>query len=146
MKVILLRDITKLGKRGDVKEVADGYATNVLIKKGEALRATPEELSKWKSKEQALKHRKEMETNVFVQAIDALGKAKINIVGKKRDEKGQLFAQVKEVDIVDAIFNAIKLSVDPKQIIISSPIKTLGKYVVTLKQGERKESFSIEVQ
>lgn len=146
MKVILLKDIAKLGKRGEVKEVADGFAINVLIRKGDALQATPSELSKWKAKEDAKKHKKELESNLFVQVSDALKRNKIAIEGKKADEKGQLFAQVKEAEIADAIFAATKLSVDPKQIQLSSPIKSKGEHYFSLKQGERSETLALLVK
>ncbi|MFA6608694.1 MAG: 50S ribosomal protein L9 [Candidatus Paceibacterota bacterium] len=146
MKVILLKDITKLGKRGDVKEVADGYAINVLIKKEMAILATPNELMKWKQKEEANKHKKELLVNTFVQLVDKLRHEQIVITGKKHDEKGQLFAQIKEVDIVDAIFKVTNFSVDPKQIIILLPIKSVGTHTVELKQGVQKEKITIEVK
>jgi large subunit ribosomal protein L9 len=146
MKVILLKDTAKLGKRGEVKEVADGYAINVLIKKGNALMATPSELAKWKSKEDAKIHKKEIATNTFIQLTDKLIREPVVITGKKADAKGQLFAQVKETDIADAIFVATQFSIDPKQITINSPIKSLGKHQVDLKSGEQKAVITIEVK
>lgn len=146
MKVILLKDIAKLGKRGEVKDVADGYATNVLIKKGMALLATAGELAKWKQLEDSKKHKKELATNTFVQLVDKLRKDMLGISGKKHDAKGQLFAQIKDVDIVDAIFKATQFSVDPKQVIIEGPIKSLGKHQFVLKQGAQQEKIIIEIK
>lgn len=146
MKVILLKDMAKLGKRGEVKEVADGYAINVLIKKEQAIQATPGELARWKAKEDSTKHKKELATNTFVQLIDKIRNEKITITGKKHDEKGQLFAQIKEVDVVDAIFASTAFSIDPKQITIATPIKSIGMHTVELKQGVQKEKIAIEVK
>ncbi|HCC05954.1 TPA: 50S ribosomal protein L9 [Candidatus Nomurabacteria bacterium] len=146
MKVILLRDMTKLGQRGEIKEVSEGYAMNVLIKKGDALQATPAELLKWKQKEEAKKHKKELETNTFAQLIDNLKREKVIITGKKADTKGQLFAQIKEIDIADAIYKVTNFSVDPKQIIIPEIIKSLGQHTVEIKQGGQKEKINIEVK
>ncbi len=146
MKVILLKDTAKLGKRGEVKEVADGYAINVLIKKGDALMATPSELSKWKAKEESKLHKKALATNTFVQLVDKLDKEPIIITGKKADAKGQLFAQVKETDIVDAIFASTQFSLDPKQVMIEAQIKSLGKHKVILKGGEQKATVTVSVQ
>ncbi len=143
MKIILLKDIAKLGKRGEVKEVADGFAINVLIKKGDALQATPSELAKWKAKEDSKKHKQELVTSVFAQLVEALRTDELRIEGKKHDDKGQLFAQIKEADIVDAIFTRTKMSVDPKQIVITSPIKSLAKHTFELKQGDKKEKISL---
>jgi large subunit ribosomal protein L9 len=146
MKVILLRDIARLGQRGDVKEVAEGYAMNVLIKKGDAVHATPGELAKWKSKQDAKSHQKEVASSAFVRLVDALRQTPVVITGKKADQKGQLFASIKESDIADAIYKTTNLSVDPKQIVLATAIKSLGKFEVSLKQGERKEGFEVEVK
>lgn len=146
MKIILLRDIARLGQRGEVKEVAEGYAMNVLIKKGDAVQATPGELAKWKSKQDAKTHQKELATNTFLQLIAAIRENPVVISGKKADAKGQLFASIKETDIADAIFASTKLSVDPKQILIASPIKAVGSHTVTIKQSEKKETIAVEVK
>ena len=146
MKIILLRDITRLGQRGDIKEVADGYAMNVLIKKGDAIQATPAELTKWKQKEEVKKYKKELETSAFAQLIDTLHREKIIISGKKADTKGQLFAQIKEGDVAEAIFKVTTVSIDPKQIIIETHIKSLGTHAVLLKQGTRQEKIDISVE
>lgn len=146
MKVILLKDMAKLGKRGDVKEVTDSYAVNVLIKKGDALQATPTELAKWKQKYEAKQHKKDKASSLFLQLIDQLKKETVVITSKKADQKGQLFAQVKEADIADAIFTLTKLSVDPKQIHIPTPIKSIGVHHIELKQGADRQSITIEVR
>lgn len=145
MKVILLKDIAKLGKRGEVKEVADGYAINVLIRKGDALQATPGELSKWKAKEEAKQHKKELETSAFARLVEVLRHTSVVISGKKADTKGQLFASVNEHDIAEAIYKAINLSIDPKQIHINGHIKSLGNHTVEIKQANEKKSITIEV-
>ena len=146
MKVILLKDIAKMGKRGEVKEVADGYAINVLIKKGDALMATPAELAKWKSKEDAKNHKKELATSAFAVLVEELHKSSLVISNKKHDGKGQLFAAVKEIDIAEAILVAVNMSIDPKQVVLTSPIKSIGVHYFELKQGDKKERIALKVQ
>ena len=146
MKVILLQDISRVGKRGEVKEVADGYAINVLIKKGQALLATSGELAKWKSKEDAKRHQKELAENTFVQLIDMLRKHPIVIEGKRHDEKGQLFAQIKDTDIVDAIFVITKMSISHKQIHFPKVVKSLGQHECVIEEGGRKEIIQFKVK
>lgn len=145
MKVILMKDVSKLGQRGTVVEVADGYAINVLIKKGLAVLGTPGEIMKWKQKEESTKHKKEVQTNTFLQLIDKINNTKIEITGKKHDGKGQLFASIHESDIADAIYKATNLSIDPKQVIIDGHIKSLGEYKVKIKQGGQVEEIKIVV-
>jgi large subunit ribosomal protein L9 len=146
MKVILLKDISKLGKRGEVKDVSDAYGINVLIKKGDALLATSSELSKWNMKENAKEHKKALATSLFARAINMLQKEHLIITGKKYDNKGQLFAAIREGDITDAIFEAIAISIDPKQITISTPIKSIGIHLYNLSEGKDTKSLKIEIK
>lgn len=146
MKVILLRDIAKLGKRGSIADVAEGYAINVLIKKGDALLATPAELTKWKQKEESKIHKKDLATNIFTQLLATLAKEPLHIQASKKDASGQLFAQIRDTDIVDAVFTKTGISVAPQQITISSPIKSVGEHIVTIHQGQTKATVNIIVQ
>lgn len=145
MKVILLQDLSNLGKRGDIKEVANVYAINVLIPQKKVVEATPAEIAKWKQKEDVRKYQKEFTTKIFSQLLEKLRHEQIIISGKKHDEKGQLFAQVKEGDIADAIFKVTNFSIDTKQIIVPKPIKSLGTHTVELKQGAQKENVVISI-
>ncbi len=145
MKVILLKDIAKLGKRGEVKEVSDAYGMNVLIKKGSGVLATPGELAKWKALEESKQRKKETTLTTFYALVEALRSAKVEIKGKKHDEKGQLFANIRDVDIADAIFEAIKLSVDPKQITLVKSIKSVGVHIAEIKQGDKVSEIKVEV-
>lgn len=145
MKVILLKDTAKLGKRGEVKEVSDAYGINVLIKKGNGVLATPGELAKWKALEESKLRKKETTLNTFYALVDALRSAKVEITGMKRDDKGQLFATVRDTDITDAIFESVKLSVDPKQIVFPKPIKSVGAHVAQIKQGDKVADINVAV-
>jgi large subunit ribosomal protein L9 len=146
MKVILQRDIARLGQRGEIKDVAEAYAINVLIKKGDAIMATPAELAKWKQKEQAKVYKKELATSTFAQLVHALRSGEVVITGKKADDKGQLFASVKETDIVDAVFNTSGMSIDPKQVHILMPIKSLGHHQIELVHGGKREVVTVVVK
>ena len=140
-----MKDVARLGQRGSIIEVADGFALNVLIPKGQAIMGTPAELAKWKQKETSKNLKKELATNTFAQLINKIQNDKIIIEGRKH-EKGNLFAQIKETDIADAIYKTTNFSVDPKQIIIKNSIKTIGKHEVTIKQGGQSEKIEIEVK
>lgn len=145
MKVILLKDMAKLGKRGEVKEVSDAYGINVLIKKGNGVLATAGELAKWKALEESKLRKKETTLNTFYALVEALRSAKVQIKGKKRDDKGQLFANIRDTDITEAIFESVKLSVDPKQITLPKPIKSVGAHVAQIKQGDKVSEITVEV-
>lgn len=145
MKVILLKDMAKLGKRGEVKDVAESYAINVLIRKGDALQATPAELSKWKQKKESKEYKKELETNLFLQIGDKLKQKPLLINNKKADAKGQLFAQIRQEDIAASIFDTTNISIDHKQVVIPTPIKSIGSHVVYLKQGDKNVTINVNI-
>ena len=107
--------------------------------------ATAGELAKWKQKEDSMKHKRELAVSVFAQLIDKIRSVSIEITNKKRDEKGQLFAQVKEDDIAEAIFAKTNLSIDPRQVLLQEPIKHIGVHTVILKQGNKQEKIQIQV-
>jgi large subunit ribosomal protein L9 len=142
MKVILLRDIAKLGKRGEIKEVADGYAINVLVRKGDALMATPQEIAKLRAQEEKKVRERDGAKKAFHNLKMGLGGSRVEILAKKHDN-GHLFAAIPVVEVLDAIFAVTKISLNKDQIEIKSPIKALGEHAVTIRQGG--DSFDCKV-
>ncbi len=135
MKVILLRDIAKLGRRGEVKEVADGYAINVLVRKGDALMATPQEMAKLRAQEEKKIREKDGAKKAFHALKEALTSSRVQLVAKKHDN-GHLFAAIPVQEVLDAIFEVTKISLNKDQLETKNPIKALGEHVVTIRQGD----------
>ena len=144
MKVILLQDTAKLGKRGSVVEVADGYAINVLIKQGKALQATPQELTKWKQAADKKEREKDTARKAFYELSSKLV-SHIPVVTVLKHDNGHLFAAISPTQIADAIFVATNVSIDPMQL-SAAPIKMLGDHEVTLKVEDKKIVFIVKVQ
>ena len=131
MKVILLQDVKGTGKKGEIHEVSDGYARNMLIKKGLAKEATAVEINSLKIKNEALEfHRKEEEKRLRDLA------AKLNkntIVCKvKAGEKGRIFGSVTSQEIANCL-NEQGFAVEKRMIVLPDPIKSLGNYTVEIK-------------
>ena len=130
MKVILLADVKGTGKRGDIVEVSDGFARNMLFKKKLANLATNEQINSITIKKQAEEFHKQEEIN----RLTALSK-ELNgkeVVCKVRcGENGKLFGSVTNDDVANAI-NAMGYSIDKRKIVLGS-IKSLGDYVVEVK-------------
>jgi len=124
--------VPKIGRRGEVKEVSAGYATNFLIKQGLAKAATVEAQTKLaseqrektakqiKEREQAERYKKELETRTFTIKV-------------KTGDKGQIFSGVNEKDIIRAIFQKTKISLEKKQITAHHAIKQLGQHTIVVK-------------
>lgn len=134
MKVILLQDIPKIGKRGEIKDVSDGFAKNMLIKKGLAAMATKdvqEKVAK-ESKEQTNKqaklrkqleeHKRELEKRTFTIKV-------------KIGDKGQIFGGVHEKEIIDAVFQKTKIQLLKHQVESHKSIKAHGIHQIKIRLG-----------
>lgn len=145
MKVILHKDIAKLGKKYDIKSVADGYALNFLIPKGFAEIAT----SVAEAKLEGLK--KEFEAQAKVQA-DLLEKNLHEVEGKtvvikaKASDQGHLFGSIHKEDLVDAIKAQIHGDILSDFIDLSKPIKTTGDHEVLIKANGKEAKITVSVE
>lgn len=132
MKVILLQDVKALGKRGDIKEVADGYGRNFLIGRKLAVEATPQNL-----KNLALEQKKQADKAAAELAEAkrlAAELAKLEIVMPvKAGEGGKLFGSVTNKEVADAIAAKVGVDIDKRKVEIKDPIKTLGVAEVLVK-------------
>ncbi|MEE3481682.1 MAG: 50S ribosomal protein L9 [Lachnospiraceae bacterium] len=132
MKVILLEDVRPHGKKGEIVEVSDGYARNVLFKKKLGVEATPTNLNNLKLKKQ---HDVELAAERLEDAQEMakrLGTLKVE-TAIKTGEGGKTFGSVSAKEIAEALKTQHSLDVDKKKIIIDAPIKALGNYTVHIK-------------
>ncbi len=131
MEVILIENVDNLGRRGDVVNVAGGYARNYLLPKGYAILATPGNLKyveqqklKWAKKE--AKEKEEAET--LAKSIENL---EIEIF-KKVGEEESLYGSVTSMDVAEKL-KELGYSIDKKKIHLDHPLKTLGEYTIPIK-------------
>lgn len=154
MKVILIKDVPRLGARNNVLEVSDTYALNVLIKQGLAKRvdkAIENKLLKEKTEKeekQKIAHSKHYE---LVSSLKSLAKSNNDIlftIKRKADQNGHLYGAITESEIVDAIFELAKISINPKQIVLDKHIKSLGVFEFVLKGAtatDKDEKFGFSI-
>lgn len=131
MQVILLEDIEKLGKKFDIKEVANGYALNFLIPKGMAKKATKETLKWLKTQKEILAKKAEEElkkTQDFASSIDG----QELMLQVKIGEEGQLFESITSQKIVEKL-KEMGFEIKKTQIDLIDPIKELGEFPVKIK-------------
>ena len=102
MKVLLLQDVKKLGKAGDIVEVSDGYAKNYLMPQKLGIEATKEVMNEWKLKKGSEANRKEQEKQAAVEMAARLSKEKVKLE-VKGGEGGRLFGSITAKDIADAV-------------------------------------------
>lgn len=132
MKVILLQDEKKLGKKGDIVEVSEGYARNFVLPKKIGVEATPKNLND-------LKLQKSNELKVAQEQLDAakamaeLLATKEVIVKIKAGENGRTFGSVSTKEIGQALKAQTGIEVDKKKLVLQEAIKSFGIYEVPIK-------------
>jgi len=146
MKVILIKQVPKLGNPTDVVEVAPGYARNFLISKGFAREATNKALDdteKSKIRKQRQNDLKEKKKNVLRNILEN----KEILIRAQANNEGILFGGIGKKEIVDSIEKRKKIKVDEKQIDLVHHLKKLGKHELNLKiGGEDKIKFIVDIQ
>ncbi len=135
MKVILLADVPKVGRKGEVKEVSDGLANNMLLRKKLAIVATKEAMDKH-TREQRLNEQAKDKAIQKAQEARTELERRIFTVRVKVGDKGQIFKGVHEKDIAAAIYEKTKIEVDKSQIDAHKTIKQLGEHTVNIKLGQ----------
>lgn len=127
MKVILLEDVKGTGKKGEVKEVKDGYANNCLIKKGLAREATPANLNLLQGEKDSAQHKIDVEIANAKEIASKL-EGKTVVVKAKAGQNGRLFGTVTSKEVAAAIHQSLGLSVDKKKINIAMKIEGFGDF------------------
>ena len=144
MKVVLLKDVRGTGKKGEIKEVADGFASNYLFKNNLAKRADTSALNENKGQKIAKDFHKQEE----IKSAKLLAKeiqGKIISLKIKCGTNGKMFGSVTSKEIAEAL-NKVGITLDKKKIELKEAIKNLGTYKVTAKiYPEISATFSVEV-
>ncbi|MBX5449793.1 50S ribosomal protein L9 [Thermogemmatispora sp.] len=132
MKVILLQDVAGLGKAGDVKEVANGYARNYLLPRKLAAGATPALLANREQRIAAERRRLEKQEQLNRQLAERL--SQVTLTFKARvGRNGRLYGSVTSQDIADGLRQAEGLTIDRRIIDLPSPIRTTGTFEVPVR-------------
>ena len=132
MQVILLTDVEKVGLRGDVVDVARGYARNFLLPRKLAQTATPARVAELQKRTE---QRARQEASTFEQARELgtrLEKTELRF-DVKAGPTGSLFGSVTATDLADEIWRVAKIRVDRRKIHIGDPIKKVGRYEVPVE-------------
>ncbi len=134
MKVIFTEDVKGKGKKGEMKDVADGYARNFLIPKGLATEATTDTINTMKLKKKANDARIEEEKAQARAAAEKLKGAQV-VIKAKAGESGKLFGSVTSQEISDALKEQFGIEIEKNRIVQGDPIKSYGSYTIKAKLG-----------
>jgi len=131
MKVILKQDVEKLGRRGDVVNVAPGFGRNYLIPRKMALAVTPTNVKTIEIERQALKKKLEIERKSFQTLAEKLNLVSLTFA-RRAGDKDVIFGSVSAGDVKEAL-DGLGYDIDKKKILLDEPIKRLGNFAVPVK-------------
>jgi large subunit ribosomal protein L9 len=131
MKVILLKDIEKLGKKGNIKEVADGYARNFLIPNEMVVLATKSEITRLEEEKEIEAQKAEEELAHFQEIATQIDDLELEILAKV-SEDGKLFGAVTTLQIAEKLKEK-GFKIKKEQIKLAEPIKEIGEYEIVIE-------------
>lgn len=146
MKVILLQDVARLGRKFDVKEVPDGHAQNYLIPRRLAEPASAARIAQLErqhaSADAERAHLRE-QIEVFIASVRA---GEPLVVSAEANEQGHLFRGVHASDIAQAIEKRAQFALAPNSIVLHQPLKEVGEHIVTLAFGDEHYELPVSVE
>jgi large subunit ribosomal protein L9 len=144
MKIILLKDVPKLGKKYEVKNASDGHAVNLLIPRGLAIAATPENLRRFETEKAKHDGEKKVHEALFADNLKALEDTVLTISGKASD-KGHLFAALHKEAIAAELQKQARIQLDPSLIQLEHPIKEVGEHMIEVKGEGKSVKFKVVI-
>lgn len=145
MKVILKQDIKGVGKKYEIKNVADGYANNFLIPNKLAEFASVETIKKFEIIKKKNIVETEIRESLTKKQIEMLKGIKI-VISKKANEKGHLFEKIRNDEIIKALQEQAKIIFDSEHLKIKEPIKEVGEYKIDVILGNNRGEFILIVE
>ena len=131
MKVLLVKDVYKLGRAGDVKRVADGYGRNFLLPQGMAVLATPGAMKTAERIRTKATEKRAILNNEMGVVAEILKKVQISF-GARAGETGKLYGSITSQEVVDAIQKKSGITVKRQQLDMQ-PLRTLGEHAVRIR-------------
>ena len=148
MKVILIQDVNKLGRKGDLVEVSDGYARNYLFRNGLAEEGTSGRVKEWEEQQRVKKNREAKLEKQALEIKKKIGGKKVSIK-MNSGEDGRLFGSATSQQVAAALKEQLAVDVDKKDIKLDEAVKQLGKYPfkIRLYTGVEAElTLSVEAE
>ena len=132
MKVILKQDVAKVGKKGELIEVSDGYGRNFLVGRGLADEATPGKVREYQEHQKTQKAKDDKRQKAASELKKILG-GKVVTVKASAGEGGKLFGSVTSAQVAEALSAQFGCSVDKKDIKLDDSIKQTGSFAFKIK-------------
>lgn len=145
MKVIFLQNVSRVGKKDDIKEISDGYAVNFLFPRKLAEPATPTSIAKLTLKQNEIVVEREVQESLLLKNLEEL-KGKTVTITAKADEKGHLFKGINKKEIVEVMSKEHQAQISEEFLILEKPIKELGEFDIPIKIKGKESFFKLIVK
>jgi large subunit ribosomal protein L9 len=144
MKIILLKDVAKIGKKYDIKDVSDGYAQNMLLPRGLAKLATKDAIAKVEQLKANDLTAKKIQEELLLKNLEIIKNLKLELK-EKTNEKGHLFAGITKEILHSELVKITRLNIDISSIKLDKPIKEVGEHKVLVEVLGKKAEFTLAV-
>lgn len=145
MKVILLKDVPKIGHKYQIMTVADGYAGNFLFPNKLAEQATQSALVRVEKLLAEEKAQKAVREDLLIKNLKAIDGVVVEIT-EKANAKGHLFAGVHKDILIPALKEQTRLDIDAEHLVLDKPLKEVGEHKVTIKVQEETAEFTVSIK
>lgn len=144
MKIIFLKDVPRIAKKYDIKDVADGHGRHLIMQKVAEL-ATKEALTRIETKKLADVSQKKMNEELLMKTLATLDGASITFFGKA-NEKGHLFASIHREEVLAELKRALRIDLHPDYLVLDKPLKELGEFQIPVVVGKSRAVLTVNVQ
>lgn len=145
MKIIMLKDVGGVGRHGEVKDIADGYALNYLIPNGLAKQATAQAIATHDDEQRKESEARERERQVLVENVKSLEGGRIELTARAT-EKGGLFKALSAQDVQKALQEQRKVVLPADAIMLEKPIKEIGEHSIEIKTAGASARLVVAVK
>jgi len=145
MKIILLKDVAKVGKKYEVKNISDGYAQNLLIPKGLAVAATADVMKRIELERARDEGEKRVHMELLLKNLKEVEGKTITLT-EKANEKGHLFAAINKPEVILAIHKQTRIQISPDNMMLDKHIKEVGNHEIELKAGDKSVKFTLVIK
>lgn len=145
MRVIFIKDVPRVGRKGEVREVAEGYARNFLFARQLAETATPVKLALLEKDKKASEIHGEVQKSLLFKNLAALENTEIKITAKA-NEKGHLFRGIHKKEILEALHAQGHADFSDEHIILEHPVKIVGEIVIPVEVAGKRGKFTLVVR
>jgi large subunit ribosomal protein L9 len=145
MKVIFLSDVSRVGKKHDIKEVNDGYAMNFLLPRKLAVIATPKAVAELELRKKEIAIEREVQEELLMKNLEEI-KGKVVTIKGKANEQGHLFSAIHKKEIIEEMKKQQHADISDEFIIIEKPIKEVGEFEIPISIKGKKSSFKLIIE